>query len=418
VRVSTVFNRVLALEGTQVVSVDVSGTDVVVVVRRRARLYRCPCGWATAARYDLSRRRWRHLDVAGRKLWLEADIARIDCHACEQVRTEEVPWARPSARYSRDFEDQVAWLAQRMDKSAIAALMRCAWRSVDGIVKRLVAEHLNADEDMDRLNGLIRIGVDEISYKRGHKYLTVIADHDTGRVVWVAEGRSLAAFGTFFAALGPQRCAQITAITMDMSPTYRAVAQFWLPRARICFDPFHIIKDANHALNTVFAAIRAALSKRPHTTKAASRTDWRRARFILRRASENLTDEHRAILKRLTQEDLTLARAWELKEGLRDLYKNKTRTPEHLHTYLHTWCEAATSSGIKAFITLARRIREHLSGIIAAVELGLSNSRLEGINSKIRVIQRRGYGHPHPDTLIAMIHLCLGGITPKLPIQT
>ena len=416
-RVNTVFNRVLALEGTQVESVDATGTEVLVMVRPRAKLHRCPCGWVTAARYDVSRRRWRHLDVAGRQLWLVAEIARIDCHACERVRTEDVPWARPGARCSRDVEDQIAWLAQRMDKSAIADLMRCAWRTVDSIVKRVVAEHLSADGDLDRLNGLTRIGVDEISYKRGHKYLTVVADHDTGRVVWAAEGRSIAVFTEFFTALGPTRCAKITAITMDMSPTYRGVAASWLPNARLCFDPFHIIKYANEALDTVFASIRAGLFDRTQKVEGrTSRMDWRRARFILRRGSEKLTEDHQAILKRLHKEDLTLARAWELKEGLRDLYKN-VKAP-YIRVYLHAWCEAARTSGIKPFMVLARRIREHMAGIVAAVELGLSNSRLEGINSKIRVIQRRGYGHRYPATLIAMIHLCLGGITPKLPTRT
>jgi len=126
VRVSTVFNRALALEGTLVQSVSFTDRGIILSVTRRGRLYRCPCGWATRARYDVSRRRWRHLDLFAQQTWLEADIARIDCHACEQIRTEDVPWARPGARCTRQVEDKIAWLAQRMDKSAIAALMRCA----------------------------------------------------------------------------------------------------------------------------------------------------------------------------------------------------------------------------------------------------------------------------------------------------
>ena len=417
-RVSTLFNRVLSLEGTQVVSVDVSGPEIVAVVRAQARLHRCPCGWATTARYDVSQRRWRHLDAAGKVVWLQAEIARIDCHACERVRTEDVPWARPAARCSRDFEDHLVWLAQRMDKTSIATLMRCAWRTVDNAVKRVVAEHLNTtDADCggsDRLEGLVRIGVDEISYKRGHKYLTVVADHDTGRVVWVGEGRSNTVFEEFFTALGSERCAKITAISMDMSPTYRGVARAQLPNAQICFDPFHVIKYANEALDSVFAQIREGLYDRTQMIDGrASRLDWRRARFVLRRGAETLTGEHREILDRLREEDLTLARAWELKEGLRELYKN-IKAP-HIRSFLLTWCHEALKSKIPAFVAVAKRVRNHLDGIANAVALGLSNSRLEGLNSKIRVIQRRGYGHRYPDTLIAMIHLCLGGITRKLP---
>jgi transposase len=416
VRVSTAFNRVLALEGALVESVQITDELVVVSVRRRARRHRCPCGFSTRARYDVSRRRWRHLDMGAKQVWLEADIARIDCRACDRVRTEEVPWARPGARCSRDFEDMIAWLAQRMDKSAIATLMRCAWRTVDATVRRLVAEHLDPQVNPTRLDGLVRIGVDEISYKRGHKFLTVIADHDTGRVVWVAKGRTQEAFEQFTTALGPQRRAAIQTVTMDMSHIYRGAVEKILPHAQICYDPYHVIKWANESLDRVFQNIRTGLFDRTQRINGQfTRKDWRKARFLLRAGSERLTPANTELLHRLRAEDLALARAWELKEGLRDLYQHIE--PGYIRRYLHAWCTAATQSAIPAFVVLARRIRKHFDGIAAAVEQRLSNSRLEGINTKIRVIQRRGYGHRHPDTLAAMIHLCIGGITPKLPTQ-
>lgn len=415
-RVETAFNRVLALEGAFVTSVSFTEGGVIAHVRRRARRHRCPCGWSTGARYDLSRRRWRHLDLGASPLWLEADIARIDCLACGRVRTEQVPWARPGAHCSRDVEDTIAWLAQRMDKSAITKLMRCAWRTVDSVVKRLVIEHLDADVNQARLEGLVRIGVDEISYKRGHKYLTVIADHDTGRVVWVAQGRTKAAFEEFTTALGPERCRLIKAITMDMSPTYIPAARSTLTNARICFDAFHVIKWANEALDSVFAAIREGVYQRVAEKGQPVRKHWRTARFLLRRGRENLSTDQRELLNKMRAEDQKLALAWELKEGLRDLYQHvKTFEPYKIRVYVHKWCDAARASGINAFINLAKRINNHLDGIVAAVQLGLSNSRLEGINSRIRVIQRRGFGHPDPASLIAMIYLCMSGITPKLP---
>lgn len=137
------------------------------------------------ARYDTARRRWRHLDFGACQAWLEADIHRIDCRSCSRVRTEQVPWARPNARHTTDFENVAAWLAQRMDKASIARLLRCSWEAVDAIVTRVVADHI----DDRRLDQLYRIGVDEISYKRGHKFLTIVADHDTGNVVWVGKER-------------------------------------------------------------------------------------------------------------------------------------------------------------------------------------------------------------------------------------
>lgn len=439
-RVETAFNRVLALPGAVVSGVLFTDEGVIAQVRRRRRRHVCPCGWSTRARYDISRRRWRHLDLGSHRVWLEAEIARIECRSCGRVRTEDVPWARPGARCSRDFEDTIGWLAQRMDKSAIATLMRCAWRTVDATVKRLVGEHLDADVNTTRLDGLVRLGVDEISYKRGHSYLTVVADHDTGRVVWVAKGRSARAFEDFTVALGPQRCAEIEAVTMDMSHIYRGAVERTLPQAQICFDPFHVIKWANEALEQVLAAVRASIANGANGTSTAALTSalgvapdkvtdagrsvrartWRRARFLLRAGAERLTDQQQELLAFLRSQDLNLARGWELKEGLRDLYQNLDlrADPGLVPRYLHAWCDAAEASRLRPFITLARRIRAHFTGITAAVQLGLSNSRLEGINAKIRVIQRRGYGHPDPDALAAMVHLCIGGITVPLPTRT
>lgn len=411
-RVTTAFNRVLALPGVWVESVSFVDAGVVVAVRARSSRHRCPCGWSTTARYDVSRRRWRHLDMSSSRVWLESDIARVACVSCGRVRTEQVPWARPGARHSRDFEQVVGWLAQRMDKSAIAALMRCAWETVDAAVKRLVREHITPI-DGARLNGLYRIGIDEISYKRGHKYLTVVADHDTGRTVWVARERSQAAVQEFLDALGPQRAAQVEAVTMDGSTVFRPVVADGLPQARICLDPFHVTKWVNEALDSVYRDQPAALPVFDRESGHFVRPHWRRTRTALRTGYENLDLTQRDLINALRRSRNHLWRAWQLKEEFRQLYR--LDNPRHARAYLRLWCESAHRSRIPQFQALARRLETYFDDIIAAVELGLSNSRLEGINAKIRVIQRRGYGHPDPDALAAMIHLCLGGITLALP---
>jgi transposase len=402
VRVTTAFNRVLAVPGASVASVSFTEDGIVIGLRRRFRLLTCPCGHRSAARYDSSVRRWRHLDLGSCLVWLEAEIRRVNCRGCGRVRTEVLPWARPGARHTRDVEDLVAWLAQRMDKTSITRLLRMSWEAVDRIVRRVVADHL----DDTRLDDLFRIGVDEISYKRGHRYLTVVADHDTGRVVWLAAGRSRDTFEAFFDELGG-RAGRLQAVSMDASPTYLPVTAERAPHARICLDPFHIIKWANAALDLVYRA-------HPMPRDITGRR-WRTIRHALRAGKENLRAEHRAIVNALRRGRYQLGRAWELKELLRNLYR--TVAPEHARKYLKTWCTKAMRSNIAAFQTLAKRLTNHFDAVVASVELGLSNSRLEGINSKIRVIQRRGYGHPSPDSLTAMIHLCLGGITITPPTQ-
>lgn len=204
-RATTAFNKMLAIPGANVTGVTFTPTGILVDIARRARRLRCPCGWSTRAVYDRSVRRWRGLDLGAAKLFLQAEIRRLHCRRCGRVRTEQVPWARPGARFTRDFEDVLAWLAQRMDKTAISRLLRCSWEAVAGIVTRVVAEQL----DDARLEQVYRIGVDEVSYRKGHRYLTVVADHDRdGAVLWAGEGKSSATLEEFFDELGPNAAAR------------------------------------------------------------------------------------------------------------------------------------------------------------------------------------------------------------------
>ncbi len=320
-------------------------------------------------------------------------------------------WARPGARHTRDFEDIVAWLAQRMDKTSLSRLMRCSWTAVDRIVTRVVTERVTDA----RLDGLYRIGVDEISYRRGHKYLTIVADHDSGDVVWSGEGRSAATLAGFYAELGPERAEQLEAVTMDGGVAYASATEKHAPQAEICYDGFHVIKWAGEALDAVFRAgqlptlavqMRAAKNNKP----------WHKTRHAIRAAKQSLSRKQRRILTMIKTEREDLYAAWVLKEELRDLYR--IIAPERAAAYLTRWIKRAWDSGIRQMIALGHKIANHYYGIVAAVENGLSNGRLEGINTKIRVIQRRGYGHTNPQSLIAMIYLCCSSIKINLPTKS
>jgi transposase len=200
VRASTAFNRVLALPGASVTGVRFAQEGVIVSVRLRRRRRVCSrCGQLCAASHDSVLCRWRHLDLGAQRCYVVARLRRVKCRDCG-VRVEAVPWAR-GPRFTRDFEDVVAFLAQQMAKAPIARLMRIAWDTVGAIVERVVAERL----DPGRLDGLRLLGVDEVSYRRRHRYLTVVADHDTGRIVWVRKGRNSATLQAFLTELGERR---------------------------------------------------------------------------------------------------------------------------------------------------------------------------------------------------------------------
>ena len=407
-RVTTAFNRILSLPGASVCSVSFAPDGVVVGLRRRARRLRCPCGWSTAATYDRSLRRWRHLDLGAARLWLEAEIRRLDCRACDRVVTEDVPWARPDARHSRDFEDVVAWLAQRVDKTSITKLLRVSWEAVRNIVGRVVADHV----DDSRLDDLYRIGVDEVSYRKGHRYLTVVADHDhEGRVIWVGEGKNAETLEGFYDELGDERIAKLQAISLDMGGAYKLATDERASHVRQCVDPFHLIKLTNDAIDKTR---RWAWNQQRHAGNDDAR--WmKRTRWALVKDPDNLTDHQLETLDTLRKHRSVLFRAWLLKEHLRDLYrlKHPTGAPAHLDSWLAWACR----SRIPAFVKLAKTVRANRERILDAIELALSNSKLEGINSKIRLINHRGYGHHSAAAVIAMIYLCCGGITVKLPTE-
>lgn len=406
-RVSTAFNRLLAIPGATVTDVAITGGAVVVGVRPRARLMRCPCGKQFRSVYDRRERRWRHLDLAHRRLWLVCQIRRVNCPDCGVI-TEELPWARPGARHTRDFEDTVLWLAQRTDRTSVATLMRCAWETVTAIINRGVAELV----DERRLHTLYRIGVDEICYRHPHKYLTVIGDHDTGTVVDVQPGRSRESLANFYTSQPDSIIADIHTVSMDVSSIYTTVTQQHLPRATICYDGFHILQWVNRALDRVFSEAAAGPDK-----VELSSAQWRTTRWALRTGENNLTEDKRRLVNQIANRNRRVGRAWALKEQARDLYRYD-HEPGVARELLKAWITAATRSRIPAFVSLGKRFTVYFEPILAAIELGISNALAESINAKIRLINARGYGHHSAQTLTSMIYLCLGGLQITLPTRT
>src|SRR5215207_3068519 len=426
VRVTTAFNTMLEISGASVTTVEFTPAGVVVGLSLRRRKLTCPCGWETRATYDRSTRRWRHLDLGACRLFLEAEIRRLECRACGRVRTEQVPWARPGARLTRDLEDLVSFLAQRCDKTTIARLLRVSWASVPRAVVRVVAEAL----DPARLQGLFRIGFDEVSWRKGHRYLTVVADHDRdGAVVWAAEGKDHSVLEAFYDELGPGGCAALQAVSLDMGGAYEKATTNKARHVRQCVDPFHVVKLANDAVEKGrrwawneerrLRQMQTRPRGRPRSDAPPpppDRTRWvKHTRWALLKDPGALSDAQLEVLGTLRRERSALYRCWQLKEGLRDLYR--LGRPADAPRHLDWWLAWACRSRIPSFVALSKTIRANRDRILAAVELGLSNSKLEGLNSKIRLINHRGYGHHSAAALISMIYLCCGGITVQLPTE-
>jgi transposase len=336
---------------------------------------------------------------------LEADAPRVACPE-HGVVVASVPWARHGAGHSYGFDDMVAWLATHCSKSAVKELMRVAWRTVGSIVTRVVAD---ARAGSDPFEGLTRIGIDEISYKKGHRYLVVVVDHDSGNLVWAKAGRDKKTLGAFFDALGEKRCDEIRLVSADGAEWIAGVVNERCPKATVCMDPFHVVKWCTDALDEVRREVWNAA--RQGGMKALA-SDLKGARFALWRNPEDLSVNQQAKLSWIQQTNNRLYRAYLLKEQLRQVFKLRGHAGIAL---LKAWLAWASRSKIPAFVELARSIRNYRAAIEASLTHGLTNARVESVNTKIRLLQRVAFGYRDPEALIAMAMLDLGGCCPPLP---
>ena len=327
---ATLWRALLGVEKTVIEDIEFDEDAEVVVAHvrpRRASKGRCGRCGSRASWYDRGegRRRWRALDLGTIEVFLEADAPRVACPV-HGPTVRQVPWARHGAGHTLAFDQQVAWLATQCSKSAITQLMRIAWRTVGAIITRVWADTAG---EVDALAGLRRIGIDEISYKRNYKYLTIVVDHDTGRLVWAGVGRDKATVAAFFDALGEQRCNQITHVSADGADWIATVVAERCPNAVRCADPFHVVKWATNALDEVRRQAWNAARSDVRTLRARRAAGMmnrstghalalKNSRFALWKNPENLTTRQQAKLAWIAKAEPTLHRAYLLKEGSPD----------------------------------------------------------------------------------------------------
>ena len=414
---ATLWRGLLGVEKTVVEWVEFDEDEQLLVARvrprRRARGRCGRCGRPSPG-YDRGEglRRWRALDLGTVQVVLEADAPRVSCRQ-HGPTVAAVPWARHGAGHTYAFDEQVAWLATQTSKSAVTQLMRIAWRTVGAIITRVWAD---VEALHDRFAGLRRIGIDEISYKRGHKYLTIVVDHDSGRLVWAAPGRDKATLGAFFDALGEERCAAVTHVSADGADWIAAVVADRCRNAVRCADPFHVVAWATDALDEVrrqaWNEARGAVTQRRAGRASGHAKDLKGARYALWKNPDNLTELQQAKLAWVAKTDPQLYRAYLLKEGLRLVFQ----LPHgEAVVALEKWIGWARRCRIEAFVKLQRTIVKHRHAILAAIEHGLSNGRIESVNTKVRLITRIAFGFRSPEALIALAMLSLGGHRPALP---
>ena len=388
------------------------------------------CEYSTAARKD---KRpvdsvWRHLDLGIWRLEVHCRRRRLWCPE-HGARTEGVPFARPGSEFTRDFECLVAWLATRTDKTTIKRMLRVDWDTVGRIVKRVCDDEL----DPGRLDGLFDIGIDEVSWKRQHNYLTLVADHLRGKIVWGTDGAGEKAADRFFEELDPEiaappplhagpgseereptvgeRAAKLRAISLDMGHGYAASARKHAPQAVICIDPYHVVQLANQALDEVRRAYWNEL-RRSGDRQAAKR--FKDARWCLLKRPEKLTDQQTATLARIRAAGGEVWRAYELKEAVRGIFQPGLSIDD-VEILIDRLLSRLARSRLEPFVRFGKTLRNHRDGILAAIRLGINQGRTEALNNKVRLITRRAYGFHSAKAALALVLLTCGPITLHLP---
>jgi transposase len=352
-------------------------------------------------------RRWRALDLGRTPLYLRAQAPRVSCPE-HGVVVARVPWARHGSAFTRGLEDSVAWLVGEMSMSAVADLMSLSWRTVGHVMGRVVAERVRTLPDP--LRGLRRIGIDELSYRKGRRYVVGVVDHDSGLLVWLGEGRDAATVDRFFAQLGPERANAITHITSDMGPWIHKSLARHAPGAIVCIDPFHVVRLGVEAMDEV----RREVWNEARQAGDATRARWLKgARFCVWMNPERLSARQRDQLEEIERTNAPLYRAYLLKEQLRLVVHE--RDPILAEGMLGAWCEAAFDSGLEPFRRAAVTIAQFAERIIDAIRHRLTNARVEAINTTLRLMCRRAYGFHSWAPLKALALLRLGGLRPPLP---
>jgi transposase len=404
-RATSLLRTLIALKQTRITGFEFTDVGIEIWVAPTTRVPYCS-GCLCHARhvYDHRAREWRHLDFGGMKVTLKYRQRRVVCPRCGGVRVELVPWAEPDSDFTRDFEDQVAYLAQVTDQTTVMKMMRISWKTVGSIAQRVVARLGPAD----RLNGLEFIGIDELSYRKHHEYITTVVDHIHARVVWAAPGKSAATVAGFFEALGPERAAKLKGVTMDMSAAFIAAVKNGAPQAQIVFDRFHVQRMAQDAVDQV---------RREQVRLLAGTDDakvLKKARWALLKNPWNLSAVEEGKLVDVQRENRPLYRAYLLKETLANILGGG---PVDLaRERLKAWTSWAAHSRLAPFKKLAATIRDHVEGVLAFIATGLTNAPIEGLNGKIRVITRRAYGFHCAASLISFIFLCCTGLI-LLPVR-
>ncbi|MBM4043110.1 MAG: ISL3 family transposase [Planctomycetes bacterium] len=397
--VSSLIRSTLGLKGHHVKSVreEAGGIFAKIVANKRSRPVCSVCGRKRPCYDTLKERRWRHIPLWGKPVTLLFRPRRAKCKTCG-IKVEKIPWSSGKSPLSLPLIILLATYAKILALEEVARLTGVHWNTVRAAVKAAVDYGLEHRETAS----VIAIGVDEISRRKGHKYMTMVYDLSRMRLLWCGEGRDKNAIQAFFNDWGEERCKAIKAVCCDMWQPYIDVIEEMLPNAVMVFDKFHIIAHLSKAIDEVRRE-EARKLKDEGRENILSKT-----RYIFLKNPENLTDKQRLRLSDLEKLNLKINRAYVLKEAFRCFWDYTYRA--NAKKYLDKWFWWATHSRIEQMRDFAWMIRNHEEQILNYFKVPITNAAVEGMNRKAKVVSQRAYGYRTVGTFQLALYHVLGDL--------
>jgi transposase len=370
------------IRGYRYVRVAYNDGQVTFTIDQEPETYRCcACGSSQVNSRGQVERRFRSLPIGSRATSVILPIPRVECLTCGVVRQVKIPFADPRRSYTKPFERFVLELSRSMTIRDVAIHLNVGWDLVKEIQKR----DLMRRYAKPKLKHLRYIAIDEIAVSKGHRYLTVVMDLESGAVVFVGDGKGADALKPFWKRLRPSK-AKIEAVAMDMSRAYWWAVSTHLPKAKVVFDHFHVIKLFNEKLSD----LRRAMYR--EATDVMHKEVLEGTRWLLLKNPENLDEEKNE--KQRLEEALTLnkplATAYYMKDDLRRFWQQLGK--RFATIFLDGWIRRAEASGIRILQQMSKTLAAHRTGLLAYYDVMISSGPMEGTNNKIKTMKRQAYG--------------------------
>jgi transposase len=387
------------------VDVDVKGEQVTVKVDPGPGPFPCPECQTASSGYDRRPRRWRHLDTCQLRTWIEAEIPRVQCpqHGVKQIA---IPWAEPGSQFTMLFERLAIDFLRECSVSGAAALLRITWDEAWGIKARAVRRGLARRT----AEPIAHLGVDEKAITKGHRYLTIVADLDRHRVLFLNDDRTAESLDAFWPACTPAQLDGIEAVAMDMWDPYVQSVRAHVPHgaAKIVFDKFHIVKHLHEAVDKVRRTEHRLLVRQDDTRLTGTKYLW------LRRPSDFSPDQRRTF-RQLLGSDLKVGRAWALKERFRHFWEYAYLTAAQ--RFFARWFWRATHSRLKPMAQVAWLVRRHLPNVLTYHRHRITNAGLEAVNATIQWVKKTARGFRNIEHFKTAIYFHCGGLD-LYPLET